>query len=492
MRHSPLLILVLSSLILLSACQRERPAGIPPAPTGSATVTTLPAPTVVATPTAVATSPVAEPITSTVVLTATAPATATVTLEAVALQPLRIRSGPGLEYPIIGDLAATARVAVIGRSTDDAWLQIECPAGVAAQPCWIIGDASFWQFDEVVAALPTAPAPPLPTPLPTPTAPPCVIAPPSGWTAYAITAGDTLSGLASRFGANIDQLQRVNCLSSDVIVAGASLYVPATGAAPAGDAGSAAPPAGAPLSPAPLSLVAAKSILFKAPNVPTSGCLNRNVPNNPSQPLRINTSSLGPAFTDTFVVTDWLCIYIANLDPAQSVDVKLTQPGREDLRPNPPSTGENAWSLVLAPDVALTADQTSATWAIEVAQGMRRAEPKAITVSRAQNPTLRVVTRSVAPGGQVQAVAAGWPAQTATALYLYRLDGPAEDRSWMLERALPSMLSNANGEAIYTVTMGAQDAPGCFLLHTGEEDPDGANRYDRRVFAVGISPEQCR
>jgi LysM repeat protein len=62
----------------------------------------------------------------------------------------------------------------------------------------------------------------LPCSLPTPT--PCV--PPAGWYAYTVQAGETLYGIAARYGLAAGDLQRANCLPSDLIQAGQRLYVP--------------------------------------------------------------------------------------------------------------------------------------------------------------------------------------------------------------------------------------------------------------------------
>jgi LysM repeat protein len=49
---------------------------------------------------------------------------------------------------------------------------------------------------------------------------------PSGWVAYVIQKGDTLSSIARRVGSTVSALQTANCLQSDLIFAGATLWVP--------------------------------------------------------------------------------------------------------------------------------------------------------------------------------------------------------------------------------------------------------------------------
>jgi len=55
---------------------------------------------------------------------------------------------------------------------------------------------------------------------------------PSGWVAYTIRRGDTLSSIAVRVGTTVSALKQGNCLSSDKILAGAALWVPRLPAPP--------------------------------------------------------------------------------------------------------------------------------------------------------------------------------------------------------------------------------------------------------------------
>ncbi|GIL11878.1 MAG: hypothetical protein BroJett038_05980 [Chloroflexota bacterium] len=55
----------------------------------------------------------------------------------------------------------------------------------------------------------------------------CVIAAPQGWTSYTIRAGDTLSSVAARSGADLDDLVSFNCITNPrMIVAGTVIFVP--------------------------------------------------------------------------------------------------------------------------------------------------------------------------------------------------------------------------------------------------------------------------
>lgn len=60
---------------------------------------------------------------------------------------------------------------------------------------------------------------------PTPTFVPCY--PPFGWNVYLVQYGDTLSGIAARYGMSVYTLMRANCLTTTYIYAGQRLYVPA-------------------------------------------------------------------------------------------------------------------------------------------------------------------------------------------------------------------------------------------------------------------------
>jgi len=82
---------------------------------------------------------------------------------------LNVRSGPGLQYPVINELAAGTAFTVIGQSSDGGWLFVVLPSGNTG---WI--DRFYTDFTgtaEVIAA-PPLPAAPTPTPTLVPTATP--------------------------------------------------------------------------------------------------------------------------------------------------------------------------------------------------------------------------------------------------------------------------------------------------------------------------------
>ena len=80
-----------------------------------------------------------------------------------------------------------------------------------------------------VTATNTSSAPILPTEFPTLThtpLPPPSCSPPAGWVVVTVLPGDTLAGLASRYNTTSAQLTAANCLLSESLVPGATLYVP--------------------------------------------------------------------------------------------------------------------------------------------------------------------------------------------------------------------------------------------------------------------------
>ncbi len=68
--------------------------------------------------------------------------------------------------------------------------------------------------------------PPVPTrvPGPTPTRTPC--GPPLNWVMYRVQPGDTLYGLALRYGTTVSALAQANCLTGYTLRAGQGIYVP--------------------------------------------------------------------------------------------------------------------------------------------------------------------------------------------------------------------------------------------------------------------------
>ena len=86
------------------------------------------------------------------------------------LTDLNVRSGPGLEYDLIGLLPSGTSAEIVGRSEDQQWWQIRFPPtpdGVG----WVSADPAFSSAINV-GNVPVVPAPPLPTATFTPTSTP--------------------------------------------------------------------------------------------------------------------------------------------------------------------------------------------------------------------------------------------------------------------------------------------------------------------------------
>lgn len=78
----------------------------------------------------------------------------------------RVRSGPGVDYPQLGELAQGASLALTARNEAGDWWQVCC---VDDQPVWISADLAALQGSaEGVAVAANVPPPPTPTPSPTP------------------------------------------------------------------------------------------------------------------------------------------------------------------------------------------------------------------------------------------------------------------------------------------------------------------------------------
>lgn len=79
---------------------------------------------------------------------------------------LRVRSGPGTNYHIIGSMPAGTAVRILGKSPDGFWWKVECPAGAGGE-CWTSAATQFGTATNVdgvqVAAVPPAPPPPTST-----------------------------------------------------------------------------------------------------------------------------------------------------------------------------------------------------------------------------------------------------------------------------------------------------------------------------------------
>ncbi len=109
-----------------------------------------------------------------------------------------VRTGPGVAYPVIANLAAGATATVIGKDSSGTWFVIETSRTSNGQG-WIAGLVST--FDGDAAALPIIAAPPPP---PTPRAPTAVPNPGGGPVTggHGVTGRLTLCNSKTTYGAN--------------------------------------------------------------------------------------------------------------------------------------------------------------------------------------------------------------------------------------------------------------------------------------------------
>lgn len=140
------------------------------APTATSIPLDTPAPT--ATPTSIDPTATATPPPPTATPTSAAP-------QVVADSTVNIRSGPGLDYPVIGALPPNTPVPLSGRTADQSWWQIQLPGN---QTGWVAGSVVEARN---TADVPVAQAPPPPEPTATPIPPEPTRAPyqfePTGW-----------------------------------------------------------------------------------------------------------------------------------------------------------------------------------------------------------------------------------------------------------------------------------------------------------------------
>jgi uncharacterized protein YgiM (DUF1202 family) len=109
------------------------------APTGEVTPTTEMTPTIDITPT--------DGMTPTTPATVTVPGGEIPMLETdvkslVTRVRLNIRSGPGVNYPVIGHLLARRSLNVTGISSDSKWYRVQC-ANTQDTNCWVSADARY-------------------------------------------------------------------------------------------------------------------------------------------------------------------------------------------------------------------------------------------------------------------------------------------------------------------------------------------------------------
>lgn len=87
------------------------------------------------------------------------PAADTVEIKAGVLSKVNLRSGPGTNYAIVGNVPANSEVTVIGRTEDGKWLRVKSDA---AEQVWVTADAALVKIDSSsLNSLPVVEAPAL-------------------------------------------------------------------------------------------------------------------------------------------------------------------------------------------------------------------------------------------------------------------------------------------------------------------------------------------
>lgn len=88
------------------------------------------------------------------------PATGTTEIKAGVLSNVNLRSGPGINYAVVGSVPADSEVTVIGRTEDGQWLRVKSDA---AEQVWVTADAALIKIEQALLnSLPVVEAPALP------------------------------------------------------------------------------------------------------------------------------------------------------------------------------------------------------------------------------------------------------------------------------------------------------------------------------------------
>ncbi len=182
MRRKAFLLAACITIVAFAAsCSTAAPQVAPPAPTKTPRPTFTPTPDWTPTPLVI---PTATPLPETATPAATptlTPIPPTATPEASSLtarQNVNVRSGPGTNYALIGQLAGGQTAVVLGRNADSSWYEFSYNGDAA----WVSGSLVNLSGDAGAIALAQnipAPPPPPPTARPQPTAVPQPTSPPA-------------------------------------------------------------------------------------------------------------------------------------------------------------------------------------------------------------------------------------------------------------------------------------------------------------------------
>lgn len=473
MRNRSVILLLLCLAFFLGGCDTQPPTPTPtftPTPTvtpsssalGEQKPTDQPVATIIVTPqptetrqltvTAVAVEPTVEISITAPAITATVEVTVVVSGSAQArlLQPLNIRSGPGQVYPAIGVFAAEAQVEIIAQSADEAWWKVACPASLDAEECWITASSLFSEVSAVLA-LSNAPAPPIPPATNTPTPVPCTISRPANWVRYQIVAGDTLSGIASRTGTSQTDIQRVNCLPSEQVVAGAYLFVSTLPTVSAGGNGGSSA-GGSSTNIPPSGIAAILSDIEPGGGICPPPFL-ASLPAGETQGI-VALAPTCSAGDSTWEVGEQVCLYAKGLDASQPVTLTISSSNGEPIT-HSLAAGSHwmRWSLLPGME--------RGQYTIEAVQGSVSI-PGEITVVDAFHPKVLVQTKAVTSGSDLEVALAGF--HSSQPLFLYRYDPSRSE--WVFAHQLPTPQLGTTGEGYYKVKI--QETAGNYAIHTGE------------------------
>lgn len=162
------LFLLLFSLLAITACGGGEPAAEPTPEAQAPEVQTV---VVVATPTPAPAATVDETVPEEAaaadapVLEAPAAAASDPTM--TTLTDLNVRTGPGINYPIVGYLRSGSSARIIGKSPSGYWWKIECPPGAGSE-CWASAGTQYSAATNA-EGIAIAAVPPAPTATPTAT-----------------------------------------------------------------------------------------------------------------------------------------------------------------------------------------------------------------------------------------------------------------------------------------------------------------------------------
>jgi uncharacterized protein YraI len=195
---------LLAALALLAGCTApptSTPTTVAVLPTVAVVVAARTAPPATRTATAEpATATVAPSPTSAATSAATAPTPQSQANTLTASQNINLRSGPGINYDLVGNLLANSTAEVTGRDASGSWLVVE----VNGRQSWVA--RAFVAFDGNVNALPVVAAPPTPrrpTSLPTASV---VTPPPAVGGARGITGSLQMCGGKTTFAAGVERI----------------------------------------------------------------------------------------------------------------------------------------------------------------------------------------------------------------------------------------------------------------------------------------------